>query len=77
MTSRNEELSRKTGIDISYTPFEKYERSKRYIIDFLQNEVRPKNYPLVKIDGSFLEKYFQYLRGTRKIGNNTAVKYRR
>ena len=75
LTSRNEELRRKAGIDITYTTYEKYERSKRYIIDFLQNEFKQKNYPLVKIDGSFLEKYFQYLRGTLKIGNNTAVKY--
>jgi len=75
LTSRNEELKRKAGIDITHTTYEKYERSKRYIIDFLQNEFRQKNYALVKIDGSFLEKYFQYLRGTLKIGNNTAVKY--
>lgn len=75
LTTRNKELKLKAGVDITYTTYEKYERSKRYIIDFLENDFKEKNYSLVKIDGKFLEKYFQHLRGVMKIGNNTAVKY--
>ncbi len=75
LKNRNKELSQKVGLDITHTTYEKYERSHRYMIDFLEKEFKQKNYSLVRIDGKFLEKYFQYLRGVRKIGNNTAVKY--
>src|SRR6185295_12232551 len=47
----------------------------RYMIDFLEEEYKVKNYLLSKIDGKFLEKYFHYLRTIRTIANNTAVKY--
>ena len=30
------------------------------MIDFLEKEFKVKNYLLAKIDGKFLEKYFQY-----------------
>lgn len=75
LQSRNEEMKERKGIDISAATYEKYERSLRFVIDFLQNEFRVKNYPLVKIDTRFLERYFQYLRVSKNIGNNTAVKY--
>ena len=68
-------MKERKGIDISAATYEKYERSLRFVIDFLQNEFQVKNYPLVKIDTRFLEKYFQYLRVSKNIGNNTAVKY--
>ena len=69
------ELSQRAGVDITYTTYEKYERSLRFMIDFIENEFKVKNYLLAKIDGKFLEKYFIYLRTFREIGNNTAVKY--
>jgi site-specific recombinase XerD len=72
---RNEELKDKIGIDITGTTHEKYERSLRYVIDFLALKCSVKNYPLARIDGKFLEKYYQYLRVDKKIANNTAVKY--
>ena len=72
---RNKELSKRTGIDITHTTYEKYERSLRFVFDFLEKEFKVRNYLLVKIDGKFLERYFYYLQGVRKIGNNTAVKY--
>ncbi len=75
LTIRNKEFKKKAGLDITHTIYEKYERSQRYTIDFIEKEFKQKNYPLVRIDSKFLEKYFQYLRGTRKIGNNTAIKY--
>jgi site-specific recombinase XerD len=75
LKSRNKELKLRTGVDITATTYEKYERSLRYMIDFLEKEFSIKNYPLIRIDGKFLEKYFQYMRTIKEIGNNTAVKY--
>lgn len=75
LQSRNKELKDRKGIDISAATYEKYERSLRFVIDFLEKEYKVKNYPLVKIDSRFLERYFQFLRITKKIGNNTSVKY--
>lgn len=72
---RNEELKLKVGSEISETTYEKYERSLRFMIDFLQLEFKVKNFLLAKIDRQYLEKYFYYLRNGRKIGNNTSVKY--
>ena len=75
LNGRCKELRKKSGIDISPATFEKYERSCRFVILFLEKEFKVKNYALVKVDSRFLEEYFQYLRSVRKIGNNTAVKY--
>jgi site-specific recombinase XerD len=75
LKDRNKELKLRIGVDITASTYEKYERSLRYMIDFLEKEFGIKNYPLIRIDGKFLEKYFQYMRIVKKIGNNTAVKY--
>jgi len=72
---RNEELSRKAGVDITTATYEKYERIQRYMSDFLTREFKVRNYPLSRMDGKFLEQFFQYLRNVRLISNNTAVKY--
>jgi site-specific recombinase XerD len=75
LQSRNEELKERSGVDITETTYEKYERSLRYVIDFLGEKFNLKNYALARMDGKFLERYFQYLRVDKAIGNNTAVKY--
>lgn len=72
---RNKELSLKAGVDITNATYEKYERILRYMIEFLEDKFKLKNYALAKIDGKFLEKYFHHLRIVRQISNNTAVKY--
>ena len=75
LKSRNLELKEKSGIDITETTYEKYERSLRHMLSFLELKFNIKNFPLARIDAKFLERYFQYLRADKKIGNNTAVKY--
>jgi site-specific recombinase XerD len=75
LQSRTKELSKKTGLDFTPATYEKYERCSRFVIDFMEQEFKVKNYSLVRIDSKFLELYFQYLRTARNIGNNTAVKY--
>jgi len=75
LKSRNQEIKERVYIDITPATYEKYERILRFVLEFLSSEFRMKNYPLANIDIRFLERYFQYLRVVRKIGNNTAVKY--
>jgi site-specific recombinase XerD len=72
---RKMEMKQRVFIDITPTTFEKYERVLRFALEFLLAEHKTKNIPFVQVDGRFLEKFFQYLRSNRKIGNNTSVKY--
>src|SRR5258705_6803103 len=75
LNARNKEFKLRAGVDITDATYEKYERSLRFVIDFLEEEFKVKNFPLVKIDGKFLEKYFQYIRTIKKIGNNDQLKH--
>ncbi len=75
LNGRKLELKERVFVDISSKTYEKYERVLRFTLDFVAVEFKLKNYPLVQIDVKFLEKFFQYLRSTRKIENNTSVKY--
>lgn len=68
-------IKKRLGVDITPATYDKYRRSASHVQDFLQTEFKVKNYALHRIDGPFLEKYFQYLRATRGISHNTAVKY--
>jgi site-specific recombinase XerD len=72
---RKTELKERVFIDITPATYEKYERVLRFVLDFIKVEYKIKNIPLVQVDVRFLEKFFQYLRSNRKIGNNTSVKY--
>lgn len=75
LQERNKELQQRVFIDISPATYEKYERVLRFTVDFISSEYKIKQFPLVHVDNRFLEKFFQYLRSIRKIGNNTSVKY--
>jgi site-specific recombinase XerD len=75
LESQKETMKKRVGVDITRTTYDKYRRSASHVQDFLQTEFRIKNYPLVRIDVTFLEKYFQYLRGVRGVSHNVAVKY--
>jgi site-specific recombinase XerD len=72
---RKTEIKERVFIDITPTTYEKYERVLRFVLDFIKVEFKIKNIPLVQVDARFLEKFFQYLRSNRTIGNNTSVKY--
>ncbi len=75
LEEEKEGLKKRLGVDISTATYDKYRRSASHVQLFLQQEFKVKNYALSRIDTPFLEKYFQYLRGTRKIGHNSSVKY--
>ncbi|RYG37951.1 MAG: site-specific integrase, partial [Chitinophagaceae bacterium] len=75
LEQEKENLHKRMGVDITPATFDKYRRSASHVQHFLQTEYKVKNYPLVRIDGTFLERYFQYLKGTRGVSHNVAVKY--
>jgi site-specific recombinase XerD len=68
-------LKKRLGIDITPATYDKYRRSASHVQAFLQLEYKVKTYPIQRIDVTFLEKYFQYLRGVRNISHNSSIKY--
>ncbi len=70
-----EKLLKRKKTDISTATYDKYRRSASHVQEFILSEFQSKNYPLYKIDRSFLENYFQYLRSIKSISHNTSVKY--
>ena len=75
LDKRKMDLKKRILVEISSATYEKYERVLRFTLEFIKTEYNLKNYPLAQVDPKFLEKFFQYLRSTRKIENNTSVKY--
>ncbi|WP_121356883.1 site-specific integrase [Flavisolibacter nicotianae] len=75
LEQEKENLRKRRGVDITPATYDKYRRSATHVQQFLFTEYKIKNYPLARIDGLFLERYFQYLKGTKKISHNVAVKY--
>lgn len=75
LDKRKMDLKKRILFEISSATYEKYERVLRFTLEFIKTESNLKNYPLAHVDPKFLEKFFQYLRSTRKIENNTSVKY--
>jgi site-specific recombinase XerD len=70
-----ENLRKRRCVDITPATYDKYRRSATHVQQFLLTEYKIKNYPLTRIDVTFLERYFQYLKGTKGISHNVAVKY--
>lgn len=75
LEEEKERIKKRVGVDITPATSDKYRRSASHVQNFLQTEYKVKNYPLARIDVTFLEKYFQHLRGTRGVSHNVAVKY--
>jgi hypothetical protein len=61
----NEKLKSRLHVDITQPTYKKYVRSANHMLRFLETTYKVKNYSLQKMDGPFLEKYFQYLRPKR------------
>ncbi len=75
LEAEKERIAKRIGVDITPAAYDKYRRSASHVQHFLQTEFKVKNYPLPRISSDFLEKYFQYLRATRSVSHNVAVKY--
>ncbi|HTE25388.1 site-specific integrase [Flavitalea sp.] len=68
-------IEKRLGIDITMATCNKYKCSAKHVQEFLVKEFKVKNYALHRLDSSFLDKYFRYLRSTKNISHNSAGKY--
>jgi site-specific recombinase XerD len=68
-------IEKRLGVDITPATCNKYKCSAKHVQQFLLTEFKVKNYALHRLDSSFLDKYFQYLRSIKNISHNSAVKY--
>lgn len=75
LEEQREKLKKRLHVDISAATYDKYRRSASHMLEFLTKEFKVRNHALSRIDKSFLEQYFQYLRSARKISHNSSVKY--
>lgn len=66
---------KRVEVDLTPGSYYKYRRSLQYMQEFLVKEYNEKNYTLNKINSTFLEKFFYFLRKDKNIGNNTSMKY--
>ncbi|CAN5816946.1 site-specific integrase [soil metagenome] len=68
-----EELKYRIGIDLAKTTFFKYDRTYRYIAEFLEAKKGVKNIAVAKIDGELLSQFFMFLRKNKTQQHNSAV----
>jgi site-specific recombinase XerD len=71
----NKAVSKRVGVEITKATYYKYRKSLEYMQEFLLTEFKVKNFILSRVDTQFLEKYFYFLRTTKNVANNTAIKY--
>ncbi|WP_333801206.1 site-specific integrase [Phnomibacter sp.] len=70
-----EKVKLRAGVDVTKATYEKYRRSVLHTEEFLMKEFKVRNYSINRLNTHFLEKYFRYLRTTRNLQHNTAVKH--
>ena len=70
-----EKVKLRAGVDVTKATYEKYRRSVLHMEEFLMKEFKVRNYSINRLNTHFLEKYFRYLRTTRNLQHNTAVKH--
>jgi site-specific recombinase XerD len=67
------EIDERVSLDITRSTFNKYNRSMRYFIEFLQHKKSVKNIPVSKIDGDMVKDFFQFLRKEKNNQVNAAI----
>lgn len=60
-------------IDLAKTTYYKYQRTARYLKDFLGTKMSLRNIPVSRVDQSFLESFFSFLKKDKKNSNNSSV----
>jgi site-specific recombinase XerD len=71
----NQKMKSRVGTEILAVTYKKYERSLRFMKNFLESQYRVKNFNIQKVNTDFLASYFHFLLNNRKIAHNTACKY--
>lgn len=65
------ELLKSKNVDITETTWYKYQRTIKYLDDFLQRKYNGRNMPVSKVDADFIRNFYQYLRGEKRNGHNS------
>lgn len=60
-------------IDLAQTTYYKYYRTARYLEEYLGRKMSLKNIPVSRVDQSFLEGFFKFLRKEKSNAHNSAV----
>lgn len=70
---RVQEFEKRVNSDLAITTFYKYKRVKRYMEEFLMTKRRIRNIAVVRVDSSFLQQFFQFLRKEKANSHNSAL----
>lgn len=73
-TEFNELIKEKVGISIVNATYQKYERTKNRLVEFLKFRYKVSDISLFKITPFFIEEFECYLRSEYKLGNNYTMK---
>jgi len=69
------DVLKRVGAEICRPTYNKYNRAILYMQEFLESEYKVKNFNLEKLNTTFIEKFFQFLRNKKNVGHNTSCKY--
>jgi len=71
----NDRIDKLVGKEFAAGTAERYKTAKSHLAEYLQNELRKKDIPVVDVDHSFISGFEYYLKTKRKCSHNTAIKY--
>lgn len=63
------------GVDYAEATMEKYERTCRHTLAFLQDTYRASNIDIQKLDYSFIVDFEHWFKTVRRCEHNTTIKY--
>lgn len=66
------EIQSEVGVNISKTTFYKYNRTVRYLNEFIERNFRKNNIAVSTINEDFIESFFNYLRKNKRQSHNSA-----
>lgn len=67
------DLKHRVEVDLALTTYYKYQRTARYLKQYLDQKMSLKNIPVSRVDQQFLEGFFKFLRREKRNSNNSAV----
>lgn len=71
----NDRVDNLVGQDFAAGTAERYKTAKSHLAEYLWNELRKKDIPVMDVDHSFISGFEYYLKTKRKCSHNTAIKY--
>ncbi|MCF0070786.1 phage integrase SAM-like domain-containing protein [Dyadobacter sp. CY261] len=71
----NDQMLALVGKDYSITTFNRYEAARGNVMKFLLHKLKVKDLPIERLDYGFISHYAIYLKVTRHISHNTAMRY--